>query len=238
MARASALDQPAPPRKKKPIPLRESKVDELPLEYQELLNAAIEESEGARTRMGRLLRSVADETWTFLQDVSRVVRYRDYLLLKAQTFERIRALALSDEFEEIDETARRQIAPDNVRVELRKMPEYKEIRDKLRAEATRRALAKEDPEKWLEEAAPHAKRALTNMLKHGGSSELVMDAAQQVMDRVHPKQARQSNAEVMVVNMPPNFEKTLTKALSAAASSREVKVLPPAERDGGSEAGD
>ena len=91
----------------------------------------------------------ARETYEFMQEVASEVSYSLFVgRLKVQTFERLRILALSDEFEEVEDEARAAlIAPLTLDL-ARGEPEYQEIRDLLR-EAARELSNPENTREWV-----------------------------------------------------------------------------------------
>jgi len=158
----------------------------------------------------------ARETLRFLQDLAYKLPYQDYMGLKVQVFERCRGLAISDEFEDIQDSLReQQLATERGLDYYRALPEYTQMRERLREHAaTIYNEHSSDGKDWLEQNKGMALREMIRLLRDGadtspGASKLM----QEMVERVLPaKQSRTAN-EGAVIRATPEFLELLQNAL-------------------------
>lgn len=166
------------------------------------------------------------ETWEFMQEVASEVPYSAFVgRLKVQTFERLRILALSDEFEEVEDEARLEmIAPLDLEL-ARGLPEYEEIRKLLR-EAAETLASPENTRDWIEQkGARKATRAISRVMRADVKDPREgARAAAEVLDRIVPKASR------LLDEKPPVDLSEESKALADAAISRWEEMAERRER--------
>lgn len=186
-----------------------------------------------RSHIADVCAPATQETLRFLQDVCFQVPYRDFLTLKFKTFERIRALAMSDEFEEVTDEAKSAILGLMVPIEdLRSYPEYEAIRLRLRTAAAEWGSDGEG-RKWLEETATKvARTAIIRGLREGvgGENREATKVALEVMERDIPKLSR-NQGDKKVVHVPDDLRELLEQALKIA-NSREEETEDGEEQEG------
>lgn len=168
----------------------------------------------------RVVGPAARETLRFLQDLSYKIPYQDFLNLKVQVFERCRALAISDEFEDLTDDDRLEMLRTNRSLEYyRELPEYAVMRERLRAFAqTIYSDHDKDGKDWLEENKAIAQREMIRLIRDGadtspGASKIV----QEIAERVLPAKASRTMAEGAVIRATPEFEDLLKNALDVTA---------------------
>lgn len=172
------------------------------------------------------------ETWEFMQEVASEVPYSAFVgRLKVQTFERLRILALSDEFEEVEDDARLEmIAPLDLEL-ARGLPEYEEIR-RLLKEAAEGLSNPENAREWVEKKGVRkATRALSRVMRADVADPREgARAGAELLDRVVPKASR------LLDEKPPVDLSDEAKAQVDASISRweemterreKAKSLPP-----------
>lgn len=168
----------------------------------------------------------ARETLKYLQDLSYKIKYKDYLTLKAQEFERCRLLAVSDEFEDVSDELREEMLRTHRGLQwYRDRPEYARMRDTLRDLAPN--LYEDhgkDGKDWLEENKDMAFRELIRSIRDGAdSSPGAAKLMQEIMERVLPAKASRTMAEGAVIRPTPEFEELLRNALDVSGRAAEKK---------------
>lgn len=176
--------------------------------------------------LGQIVGPAARETLRFLQDLAHKVPYRDYMTLKAQVFERVRALAISDEFEDVTDEYRLDILKTSRPLSYyRNLPEYTAIRDRLRELASNIYSEHDaDGKDWLEQNKGMALREMVRLLRDGadtspGASKLM----QEMVERVLPAKASRTAAEGASIRPTPEFLELLTTALEVSEKAKEKK---------------
>lgn len=164
------------------------------------------------------------DTYEFLREVALAVPYSLFMdRLSVQTFSRLQALALSDEFEEVEEEAKEVILGGRSPAEYREIPEYVEIRAKLRAAATSLSQP-ENAKEWLErQGGKQARRVLSRVLRASvADPREAARAAAEVLDREIPKTSRNADAPKTV-----HFDEEAQGLLEdALRRDREARGLP------------
>lgn len=159
----------------------------------------------------------AKETLHFLQDVVMEVPYAKWSgRVKVQVFERMRLLAVSDTFDEIDDVARVQVLFNddptvNLRA-LRRHPVYREILEAI-ASAAQRLSTGETPEDWLRRVSDRSRRALDRAARTSLDLNVAGRAAAELFERELPKAARLPPERKRLVELSPEAAKVLATAL-------------------------
>lgn len=177
--------------------------------------------------LGQIVGPAARETLRFLQDLAHKVPYRDYMTLKAQVFERVRALAISDEFEDVSDEYKYEILRTTRPLEYyRSLPEYDAIRTRLRELAANIYSEHDaDGKDWLEQNKGMALREMVRLLRDGadtspGASKLM----QEMVERVLPAKASRTMSEGVVIRPMPEFFDLLQNALDVSRKAAEAEA--------------
>lgn len=190
--------------------------------------------DGDSTWLKNILGPAQRETLRFLQDLAHRIEYKDYLTLSVQAFSRCRALALSDEFEEIEDESLMELLRTRKGLEhYRALPEYTAMRQQMREMAT--ALYSEhdkDGKDWLESNKAMALREMVRLLRDGadtspGASKLMSE----MVERVLPAKASRTGNEGAVIRPTPEFLELLQNALEVTEKAKAVDKKEGAAQD-------
>jgi len=158
------------------------------------------------------------EDYQFLRLVASGVPYMKFVnRLSIQNFNRIRALAISDLFEDVDEDAKVSfLGPLDIH-EARQMPEYTEISEGLKE--TAQALSSEETAiEWVRKrGGPKARRALERVLATGDPS-IASRAAAEILDREVPRAAVRGDDD-RVVHLDPEAARLIGETLETHRKS-------------------
>lgn len=143
-----------------------------------------------QSHAAKLVEEAAKEDYEFIAEVAMEVPFSAFLdRMTVQNFNRVRALAVSDLFEDVVEEVRAKLVPSMTLQDARSLPEYREICEMLRA-AAKRIATEGGAKAWLERAAPRARRAMSRVFRAGNDPREAARAAAEVLDREIPKASR------------------------------------------------
>lgn len=174
-----------------------------------------------------VMKSSTEETGRFLSDLCHTVEYSDYPTLKVQDFIKLRALAMSDEFENISDDARRALLKTSQKLEVfRSYPEYTRMRQNLReALLAANESAEVDPRVWLEKfARKSARRQILRLIAAGPENRESTKLLAEILDRELPKMSRNAG-EVKPMVFTPEAAKLLEEALAVVMGQKNVTPI-------------
>jgi hypothetical protein len=153
-----------------------------------------------KTLANVVMEEASAETYEFLREVALEVPFSGFMeTLSVQQFERLKILAVSDEFESVEEDAIAALVRPYLVADLRALPEYAQIRDRLRA-AARQLATPEGAQQWLERVGgPRSRRALSRVLRATTKDPRESArAAAEVLDREIPAISRNADGPRLV----------------------------------------
>lgn len=164
------------------------------------------------------------DTLKFLADVAVLVRYEDYTHLKLQVFQRVRAVALSDAFEEITDEARAALCAPMELSDIRQMADYEAMLGEYQRSAKGGAGFEMDGKEFLKRHGREFRRKMLEVLREGTQDQQRQIAMEMLERELPPKLSRDGKGGMRVVMFPENFSELLQ-----AAVEQMPKRLEPGE---------
>lgn len=160
------------------------------------------------------------ETYEYVEEIAAEVTYAEFIeKLTIQEFERLKLLALSDEFESVTEEAKLEFLPGQNLAALRALPEYTEMKRRLREAATYLS-SDENNQAWQKRTRSRVRRALVRTIRPGVDPMTAGRAAAELLDREIPKASR-TNEEPRPLEISEESAARLSKALAAINKNRD-----------------
>ena len=151
------------------------------------------------------------DTFNFLEEVAVEITYsRFFGRCKVQLFERLRALAISDVFEDVTDEARTKLVKPYTPEQIRGMDVYLEVKTAIEM-AARRIAGEESPQDFLARVGMRSARALERVARRGSEKERGKAAAE-IFERQIPKMPRTSIQETKVIVLSDKSAKVLREA--------------------------